>query len=306
MGFLIFYIKTMPVEACVAALACMLNKSTQAIGMTIDQAKDEELKLPITCDVIMFLGNYWDGQLKNYLSNYPFDASVTDIVVYSFGNDSPFSNRPGIFYTVGNDQTPVEFFLHWWKKYNQPHESGVKSVYLALLKPVLDILDDRVKERNLSKTQVFFSGLANHPTINGDSVFERFSSFLRAEATLEAIDHCGVTILESQMKLASDRAKLNSTVIQLPNGRTAAVTDAPDLINLSHDSLKKTYPEVDLTLITSFKFTPGGKVSVGYSYRATENLKSEFHLGNEMKKHEGGGTKTAAGTRIEIEFNPPY
>ena len=305
MGFLVYYIRTMPVEACVAALACMLNKSTQAIGMTIDQAKDEELKLPTTYDLVIFLGNYWDTQLKTYFQKQPFDAITTDIVVYSFGNDSPFPSKFQIAYVVSKDQTPVGFFKDLWNKYLQPHGSGVKSVYFALLKPVLDILDDRVRERNLPQTQVFFSGLANHPAIRGDSVFERFSSFLRAEATLETIEQCGMTVLESQMKLTADRAKTNSTVVKLSNGRTAAVTDAPDLINLSHDALKKAYPEVDLTLVSSFKFAHQGKVSISYSYRSTENLKCEFHLGNEMEKHEGGGSKTAAATRIEIKFDPP-
>ena len=301
MGFLVFYIETMPVEACVAAFACHLDAETKAVGMTIEQAKSELVfsKLEHRYQAMLFLGNYWDEQLSKVNPNH-----YCRINIYSFGNKSSVQLHEDIVYYNMPYNGPVSFFEAVWTEFHTLSIPRATTVNWKIFRDVLELLEDRILERNLLKTQTFFAGLHSHPAIKGSSAFERFSSFLKLDATYSEVNACGEQLLNGQLKMAADRVRNNSAFITLSNGRTAAVTDAPDLVNLTHDALHSAHPSAELTMIASLKFSEDA-TTVAVSYRATPNLKGDFHLGDEMTKHHGGGSKTAAGTRVDIKFDPP-
>jgi len=165
--------------------------------------------------------------------------------------------------------------------------------------PLLKILNDRSIGQNVEETQPFFTGLANLPGENSEE--ENIYLILTGEYRLENVIKIGLNILKSQRVMARNRAMKNARQGEFKDGTTYVVSEAPELVNLTHEALRKEHPSVDVTICASLKFTRD-QDQVAHSMRSWNPTVDVKKLIGER----GGGSSTAAGGRVNIDISLDY
>lgn len=164
---------------------------------------------------------------------------------------------------------------------------------------VCSYLDDRCQSLNVAKTQPFFTGLHNvypGPVNLEDRIFKLFTR----EIALSDVMKTGMTIVQSQIEVAHERALKNSRAGILKDGTTYAVTEGPEFCNITHDELHKYHANAQVTIVTSIKFKNGEDDLLAYSLRSWD---SKVDVKSLVEKQGGGGSATSSGVRRAIDVH---
>lgn len=178
------------------------------------------------------------------------------------------------------------------------------KLFLNSNREVFELLEKRIMSVDNSSTQVFFTGLFNFQHQKYDNSVEglskKFLLLLCGELSVSELVNLGSNILVSQIQLASERVRKNSRMGVLSNGKTYLITNAPDLINLTHDSLYNSKEEKpDITITVSLKFSDEENDKIHYSMRS---YKDEVDVSEIIKNNTNGdGFKKSAGGTKEID-----
>ena len=170
---------------------------------------------------------------------------------------------------------------------------------------VFQLLEKRIMSIDNNSTQPFFTGLFNYLADKYDNSVEglgnKFLSVLSGEITVSELSKHGSIILTSQIQLTYERARRNSKRGTLQNGKTYMVTNSPDLINLSHDSLYNfSEDRPDITIAVSLKFSNNDTDKIHYSMRSYDE---ETDVAEIIKNNtEWDGFKKSAGGTKEIDI----
>jgi hypothetical protein len=286
----------MPCEVGSAAFLSTLE-NVVCYGDTIDSAKKEgsiaKFLTPIPKNVFL-LGTYWNSDLDKTSKLFP----DTEFYLYSFGEgtDSKDDNVNKTYGVKNVSHGPA------WASIEFVRQVGLSSklfeMAVRLHRPILDMIDDRILNRNIVQNQILYSGLYNYPKFAQDqTLFQKFVSVFCGEVDIDAIMEVGKVVLDCQLGMARERAVKNSKIIVLSDGTTkASVTDAPDLINLTHDALHGAH-KTSVTICTSWKFGTDKPDQLALSVRSFDPQINAERLIQAFDKN-GGGNSSAAGGRI--------
>lgn len=245
----------------------------------------------VAWDSIISIGTYWS---KNNERDAEFENYCEDVLYFSFGDElEPWPRRRILFAIKEECYGPLNFALDIAKDYVS---EGILTLFRNTHRDLINFVDQRALGLNVSGTQPFFTGFFN--CFEDNNFVANFTKLFKGEASLENIQKLGQSIMESQIKMAAERAKTNSKVITLKNGKTALITEAPDLCNLSHDALRN-FGDHPVTITVKMAL-PTNKMN--YSVRTYDGTDAR----QIVEAINGGGSDFAAGGSIDFELVIPF
>lgn len=173
------------------------------------------------------------------------------------------------------------------------------------------MLEDRVCGRKTYETQPLITGICN--ILTDLPIEERYYRLFcgkfdlnkeneENEFKLEYVLKLGSSIMTSQFEVAKERALKNSKIDTFKDGTKYCITDGPEFVNMTHEELKKVYPECEVTIVASLKFKTNEEDQVAHSLRSwNESIDVKAIIGS-----YGGGSKTCAGGRRIVNVNVDY
>jgi hypothetical protein len=292
----------MPCEVGAAALYNCLVEDSVVIQMKVSEARSYDITSSMVIDRglpvkhIIMLGTYWNSCLDALLENF-----TCNFTIYCFGKSSEeLKSKKNISVFEGeNGYGPTKFLFNLAKlKIRSP---PLTKLYENTFGRIIDLIDDRIYNKNIAESQPFYTGLFNHDSFE-TSLFNKFLKLFQGDYNLDDIIASGRSIVNSQIHLARERVIRNSKVITLKDGTEAVVTEAPELVNLTHDALHNKYPDVKVTIIMNMKF--GDKNDeLAYSVRSFD---PQIDASEYARKVQGDGNKSVAGGRVEYQFPIPF
>lgn len=293
----VLYIATMPCEVGVAALLSHLD-NVVCYSDTIDSAKKGSLArfLAGVTSHVLLLGNYWNNTLASLAENNP---NIT-FYLYDFGEGT--NNTVGnVNFTFGTTSKigPCQYAIEFARSVG-----GSNLLFDALVrlhKPAIEMIDERIFNKNITDNQIMYSGLYNHPSFTQEeNLFTRFVKMFNGTISFDDICRVGKPIFNCQLGMAHERATKNAKVMLLNDKKTlAAVTNSPDLINLTHQKLYETY-KTDVTICVNWSFSSDRPDQFVESVRSFNPDISAEKLVKQVSK-DGGGNSTSAGTRFDYK-----
>lgn len=294
----------LPCEIGAAALYQCLDDASIVVEMKIPDAKNFDLSLQsirkvlpakTQCRIIM-VGTYWADCLDQLTDTLP----KCEFIMYCFGESLKLLKDNLKLFSGKDGLGPTKFL------FDQAQEQVQAPVLFKLFEKsygqVMKMIDDRIYNRNIIENQAFYTGLFNYDQLELP-LFDKFIKLFQGEYDLGEIIKCGNSILSAQLNMAKERVIHNSKTMKLTDGTLAVVTEAPELVNLTHDVLHQKYPDAKVTLILNMKFNGKGKDELAYSIRSFD---IDINAANLAKKVNGDGNQMAAGGRVQFEFPMPF
>jgi hypothetical protein len=300
-------VSTMPCEVGVGALYHCLDEEAHIFIMKIAEARSFETciktlpqregKYP---EQIIMIGTYWMECLEKLVSHY--DKTIFEIYCPGKVPDLEFKGKERIILTCGEGGVgPSRFTFNLAKR--KCKSASLVKLFEKNFSLVMTFIDDRFVNKNILENQSFYTGLCNFGPIE-DSLYEKFVKLFEGEFNLEEVIKTGRVIVSSQMLIARERALNNSRMEKLLDGTLAAVSEGPELVNLTHDALREKYPESQVTLVVGIKFGKDKKGDeLSYSIRSFDANVNAKKLAQKVR---GDGSSNTAGGRIHIELPNPF
>jgi len=288
-------------EIGAAAMYHCLDETSAIVIMSIQDAKDFNK----TCQIIgeknrnpkkiIMIGTYWSNCLKELLGEFE-DASF---ILYCFGETMSIY-ADNLLQISGTEGTgPAQFLLNIAKENSKSNK--LVKLFENQFGTVIKYIDDRIYNRNIIQNQIFYTGFFNYDDDVDMPWVDKFIKLFQGDYDLNKIMSIGQTIVSAQMGMARERVKTNSKQVTLADGTKAVVTEAPDIVNLSHDALHQKYPEAHVTIVMNMKF--GSTDRLAFSIRSFD---SSIDASNYAKKIGGDGNQSAAGGQIPHEYVIPF
>lgn len=291
---------TFPCEIGAAALYHCLDDDSVVVAMAIPEAAKLELTMkkiqecnPTPKQIIM-IGTYWTACLSDLLNT----LKNTVFTVYCFGELLHHSATNLQQFSGNNGTGPTKFLLDLAKQKCQSEK--LVKLFENKFKNVMIYIDDRIYNRNILENQIFYTGIFNYDSFEVP-LFDKFIKLFQGDYDLDKILQSGQAIVSAQIGMCRERATNNSKVVVLENGMNAVVTEASDLVNLTHDALHYKYPDVPITIAMYMRF--GKEDSLAYSIRSFDKSTDASIL---AKKVNGDGNNVAAGGRVPFVFPVPF
>lgn len=293
----ILYISHMPCEAGAAAVATLAD-NFYAVGQSISEASqadsvEKALADYPNCTDLILVGTYWNQALKTKIQPRVF--------LYSFGKidvpDGP--NVPRTFNGQEAGVGPVNYVIETLRELGL-----ITECWTSLLRfnhEVLEILEDRVFGRNISKTQAFFTGLLNHPqTKCSQSNYGRIKAILKGIVDFKSVMDIGTVVFDSQLNLVRERVKTNYKQVKIDENKTVLFTEATELVNLTHVAASEIFPDVDVTATFSVRLQED---ELQFSFRSVTEGTDVLPLALRVN---GGGSSKSSGGRYPFKCPMPF
>ena len=262
---------------------------------------------------------------------YTFDQKIRSLAKDTLGKaiwTEPCEHESG--------RTPFEAAVSF--ALNHRERNDIDGFMLQQHADFIRLLDDRALGRNADDAQCLFSGLhemAHEDKINLD---EKIYRVFCGKFDFAKLMEVGTTIMKNLRRIAHERALNNSRPgkfqgeypVESPGessgessgespgessgespgespgeyggGITYVVTEAPELVNVTHEEVKKAHPNVQVTICTKFVFENGKPDRVRHSFRSWDKKVSAKKIVGKL----GGGSDTAAGGEVEIDVKIDY
>ena len=295
-----------PCETAAGALYSALNAKARVEVLQISSIKslDENQVAAMQGEhnETLMIGTYWINKLPLFVQCFP---NVSFVVLCpgsptTLTSECKYENVKFVY-----DSNPCAFVLQL------AEDEGESETCVRLIRKVfknaIQMIDDRFNFRNVDINQPFFTGIFNvENTADNISLLDKFYNFFQGRYDEEELTKQGRAILNAQMMMAKERVINNSKQVQLKDGTKAVMTEASELVNLTHDALHNKYPESVVTLVVGIKF--GTKMSqedeLSYSIRSFNP--SVVNAQSLAQAIGGDGTKTTAGGRVGIHITCPF
>jgi hypothetical protein len=243
---------------------------------------------------VIFLGNY----LKKYFDSIVSKLNVVKTQVYLFGkkdteinsNYNPFSGND---YNVGPCKYTFDYLMNYLRKNSLVDDFKVSDSMMKAIK----LFDDRLFHRNMDNTQILFTGLSNINTEK--SLLDNTIDLFKNPESMKSIESEGLKILTSQLMVVRDRVKNNSKIVTLNTGIIASITEATELVNMTHEELQKVH-RTDMTIVFCHKLLNN---SIKYSLRS---WKDTIDAQEYAKLIGGNGNISSAGGEVDFNLELPW
>ena len=308
---LVFYAENIEPEACLPALLQMI-RGVQCYGVKPQDATlqvAESLMVFAHLQSVVMLGNYFEPVLEELAKNH----QAIKFYMFSFGKCHPINHDnvriEFMSQLVGDErQGPVETVLRYVKELGSADPLFFTVVNYN--KRLLGLIEDRALERNAAETEPFFSGFYNYKFQAGQvSALERFTELLTNPQLLDDVIKCGHNSIAMSIRMATERATKNSCSVTLPNGMTASITTAPELVNQTHQALVQKH-RTDVTITTNLEYGNAG-VRVFFSVRSNNSAFDAEAFTRQLDLASGGGNNPGgnpkgAGVRVPLTNVPAF
>jgi hypothetical protein len=291
----IVYNSKMVDEAALASVIKHFSPTSEFIDLP---ARSEDISFFKGKDHIVFVGTFWFYTVSCAIMN--------KIKVSVFTRGAKYENIKDEFVTYHNIgdgsfefESADQHFLRAWIDENINIPTSVTKAFFRQHKELLEVLRDRPRSGNGDSSTVsdtFFSGVYNEER----SPIDVFNAIWEGKTDWKTILENGRRIIDVSVKMASDRAKNNSRTYTTKDGKVVCITNAPELINLTHQALKRggegagTPP--DITITVKFDFSREESDGICISMRG-DGVMTDYIL-----PLGGGGNADAAGARVETFF----
>lgn len=269
-----------------------LSEYPPTIGEVLNRNERNNKEL----NIVAMLGSYWNSNLPSLLKDY----QNVKFLIHQPG-ETPVENTDRLTNFSLKDMELCDFVLRIAGVSGALSRNKTWRKFLSTNKQVIGLINDRYRSKNNSATQPLFTGLYNF-TKEDLSLLERFEKLLLDEYLFEDVMKFGNSIVDMQISMTNERAVKNAKKFETTDGKMGVMTDAPELVNLTHEQLVKNYPNVDVTVIVNHKFSNEDKESdeqLAFSVRSyNDELNAEILVKNISPN--GGGSKTAAGCRLNV------
>lgn len=283
-----------PCETAAGALyqALFPNATVRVMSVSsIRHLTEEQIRILPSAKSILMIGTYWQDKLPMFVQIWP----LMPITILCPGI-VPNLNFPNVLFV--SDPEPCHFAIN--VALLEMESKTCAQLMNKMLEKEITMIDDRFNYRNVEQNQAFFTGMFNLESKNDElTLFDRFYGLFCGKYDQTDIIAGGQAILNSQLMLAKERVINNSKQIQLQDGTKAVLTEASELVNLTHDALHRKFPDAAVTLVVGLKF--GEKDEMSYSIRSFD---SDVNAQTLAHKIGGDGTATTAGGRVAIDI--PY
>lgn len=289
----------MPCEIGSAAMLKVLNENSEIIQMDVSDCKNtvlvqEKMQLSANClnpCHFIFFGTYWPN-MNEIAQTFPNDKYT----IYCFGKDAPYPSSPYFNIVTSAQESPCQFLFKEATK--NTSSASLISLFVSRYSKVMSWMDDRMTFKNIHDNQPFFTGMFNIE--HNIPLFDRYMKLFTGQYDLDYIVSTGKQIVDSQIHLASERAIHNSKQVELKDGTKAIMTEAPELVNLSHDALKQQYPDAKMTIVVNMKLQSN---QLAYSFRS---FNGNVDVSQYARTIQGDGSNTCAGGRIPWTVPVPF
>lgn len=243
---------------------------------------------------VLMIGTYWNDGLKFACESFP---NVNFFVIANGETKISLSNV-SVFNTQETQIGPVQTSLNIVDSLGFATKSF--KAYLATNSHIIRLSDDRIFNRNIEENQYFYSGLFADPKLSG-SLKDRLEQLVNGVSNMTDVLKFGKIAFGVQLGMAKERALQNSMIVQFSQKgetKTAIITNAPELVNLTHEQLLLHHNEaIDYTITTALRFINGVKLQ--YSFRAQQPQSDSQYLAQLIG---GDGSKISAGATIPFEI----
>jgi hypothetical protein len=256
-------------------------------------------------ETLTLFGDYWgDDDLELYRERY---STKPNIWQYAFDGTATMKLAPNV--TSVESMSATTFLFRRVETIMQQYIprpiTSVGSLKRTACSRFFDLLDDRCRGMNPEDTQALITGCMNYPLFDG-SLMERFDCFFEMVTTDPSLETkvllVGTSMIGPQRLLVQERVKENSSRRVLNCGVLCAVSSASEHINLTHEELNKIYPEAVITCVLKLWINIKD-FQMAYSLRSWNE---SFDVSTLVRPHGGGGTKSAAGVRLPLNFEFPF
>lgn len=198
------------------------------------------------------------------------------------------------------DQSPLDAVISIAKEHRK--WTPIDDFVLKQHSEFISMLDNRALGVNVEATQALFAGLYETSTKDKVDLDEKIYQVFCGHINLGDVTELGATILKNQRNLARERALKNARTGTFADGTKYVVTDAPELVNLTHGELLREHPDVHVTICTKLLFESGQPDRIAHSMRSWNKKVSVKRIIGER----GGGSDTAAGGTTEVDVKIDY
>lgn len=285
-----------PCETAAGALYDALFYGAQVLVMSITNIREMDQReictLPSETTSILMIGTYWVEKLLTMFMKILPTVKITVLCAC----DAPETQYPNVSFV--SDPRPCNYILNL--ALEELESKTCALLTRRMFQSAIDKIDDVFNFRNVEANQAFFTGMMNFEVKHDEkTLFDRFHGFFCGDYDEPEIIANGQAILNSQLTIVKERVLNNSKQIQLQDGTKAVITEASELVNLTHEALHRQYPDASVTLVVGLKL--GNKDELAYSIRSFDASVNAQTL---AKKIGGDGTATTAGGRVAIDL--PY
>lgn len=280
-------------------------------------SKNFSRSVPLT---VLMIGTYWKETLLD-ITRAIIKSTIEKfkLVAYCFGS-APKSDADIVTW-IGQSDDPEQ-----WKgpmKYlteflpSKGYDGTLIKYYFQSHEPAIHLIDDRLKNRNIMETQSFQNGIdASGPP--EESLYDKFRKYFSGSISFASVMTIGRSITDYQMSIVQGRALNNAKQITTNDGIKIVITEAPELINFTHDELHRRFKDASLTAIVNIKFGKNNQKreeddksedeksedEIGFSFRSYDpNVDASTYA---KKLPQGDGSKTSAGGRAKTKIPYPF
>ena len=295
-----------PCETAAGALYSALNAKAFVQVLQISAIKsldDKQISaLQREHHDILMIGTYWTNKLPLFVQCFP----TSSIVILCPGAPSSSlteSKYPDV--KLVYDSNPCAFVLQLAQ--DEGESETCVRLMRKMFKNAIQMIDDRFNFRNVERNQAFFTGIFNvEPTSDDTSLLAKFYNFFQGGYDEEELTNQGRAILNAQLMMAKERVINNSKQVQLKDGTKAVMTEASELVNLTHDALHTKFPDAGVTLVVGIKFGEENSQTDELSYSIRSFNPSAVNAQSLAQTIGGDGTQTTAGGRVPIHIACPF
>ena len=267
--------------------------SESTVREFISEIKAEEKE---TIEVV-FLGSYLQKYFKNIISELSTKFTVTRTQVYLFGamnNEIDEDLHP----YSGNDNNigPCKYIFNYMMDLLSKNVVNFPALHPNTMR-AMSLFDDRIFNRNMENNQILFTGLFNIDATK--NLMENITNLFKNPTSLVQTEKKGRKILDSQLMVVRDRVKNNSKIVTLDTGVRAAITEATEFVNMTHQELRRVH-QTDMTLIFFHELNNN---AIRYSIRSWIDTINAQEYG---KLIGGDGNKSSAGGQVDYDLELPW
>lgn len=229
-------------------------------------------------DSLIIIGTFWKDNI-NFITKRFIKTTI-----YAFG-DKIDNCDASIFIDINKAGA-----IQWLIDSYSPNQAFTND-----MEELIKMCNARCFGQGDEKVQILFSGI--YAKSKNGNIYDIFVDLFNQKITIEQVCELGRFIFENNKEIVNERVRKSSKLIQHRLG-TMSITEGTEMINLTHDALRKKYNS-DITVVFRYEFSSNGD-KFCYSIRTYNPTINALEI---LKNQENaGGSASAAGAQISTVF----
>lgn len=233
-------------------------------------------------DNLIIIGTFWKNNINFITAQFPMT------VVYSFGDKM---NGTGASVFIDTNKTGA---IHWLTTMFSPNQE-----FMMYFDELIKMCNIRCFGQGNENVQILFSGV--YAKSKNGNIYGVFNDLFTKKISMEQVCELGRIILDNNIQIVNERVCKNSKLIQHRLG-TMSIAEGTEMINLTHDALRKKY-NTDITVVFRYEFSFTGD-KICYSVRTYDSTINALEILYGLEN--AGGSAMASGVQVSTIFQLPF